>query len=175
MDFFGMGIPEILVIMMLALILFGPGKLPEIAQGIGRAVREFRAATRELTSEFEQAFREVQASTAEVTASVLAVQDETRAALGEIASATQEVAQTVRADQALAPATTPTDPGASSAATRAATSVATEMPVTSPSGNGRREATKDDPLADLVDLENLLESPGSPKTSAPASSDGHWE
>ncbi|MFN3338051.1 MAG: twin-arginine translocase TatA/TatE family subunit, partial [Thermomicrobium sp.] len=107
MDFFGMGIGEILVIMMLALILFGPGKLPEIAAGIGRAVREFRNATRELTSEFEQAFREVQTSTAEVTTSVLSVQQETRAALSEVATTTQQAAQAIVADQVAAPATAP--------------------------------------------------------------------
>ncbi len=165
MDFFGMGIGEILVILMLALILFGPGKLPEIAAGIGRAVREFRNATRELTSEFEQAFREVQTSTAEVTTSVLSVQQETRAALSEVATTTQQAAQVVAADQALAPATSP-----------AAAAVPPPSPVlsttTNPaSTNGRREPTKEDPLADLVDLDELLSDAASPSSAA----ESHWE
>lgn len=165
MDFFGMGIGEILVIMMLALILFGPGKLPEIAAGIGRAVREFRNATRELTIEFEQAFREVQTSTAEVTTSVLSVQQETRAALSEVATTTQQAAQAVVADQAPAPATAP-----------AAASVPPPSPVLSTAtnftaANGRREPTKEDPLADLVDLDDLLnDTPSSSSTT-----ESHWE
>lgn len=150
MDIFGMGIPELLVIMMLALILFGPGKLPEIAMTIGRAVREFRNATRELTSEFEQAFREVQTSTSEVATSVLSVQQETQAALTEVATVTQQSIHTATSDQRLAPVTTPAV--ATVPAPAADPTPAVRPPVT----NGRREPTKDDPLADLVDIEELL-------------------
>ncbi|MCM8746702.1 twin-arginine translocase TatA/TatE family subunit [Thermomicrobium sp. CFH 73360] len=164
MDFFGMGIGEILVIMMLALILFGPGKLPEIAAGIGRAVREFRNATRELTSEFEQAFREVQTSTAEVTTSVLSVQQETRAALSEVATTTQQAAQAITADQAPAPVTTPAE--ASVPPPSPVLSTATHVTV----ANGRREPTKEDPLADLVDLDDLLND-----TSSFKATESHWE
>ncbi|MCX2726107.1 twin-arginine translocase TatA/TatE family subunit [Thermomicrobium sp. 4228-Ro] len=170
MDFFGMGLSEILVIMMLALILFGPGKLPEIAQGIGRAVREFRAATRELTSEFEQAFREVQESTAEVTTSVLAVQEETRAALGEAAATTQDIARLVTADQAPAPVTAPAQTAVSAAVSQPATGASVApVPATALAANGRREPSKDDPLADLDGLDALLDG----REAVDAT--GHWE
>lgn len=49
MDIFGMGPLEILLILVVALIVFGPGKLPEIASGLGKAVREFRRMSSELT------------------------------------------------------------------------------------------------------------------------------
>ncbi len=52
MNFLGLGPGELLLIMVLALIVFGPGKLPEIGQGLGRAVREFRKATDSITREF---------------------------------------------------------------------------------------------------------------------------
>lgn len=42
---FGIGMMELLVILVLALIFIGPNKLPEIARALGRGVREFRRAT----------------------------------------------------------------------------------------------------------------------------------
>ena len=39
---FGLGMPELVVIMVIALIIFGPKKLPEIGQAIGKGIREFR-------------------------------------------------------------------------------------------------------------------------------------
>ena len=54
MDFFGMGPMEILLILIVALLVFGPGKLPEIGRGIGRSVREFRKAVRDLAQNLEE-------------------------------------------------------------------------------------------------------------------------
>jgi sec-independent protein translocase protein TatA len=44
---FGIGMPEFLVIMVIALIIFGPGKLPEIGNSIGKAIRGFKKAMNE--------------------------------------------------------------------------------------------------------------------------------
>jgi TatA/E family protein of Tat protein translocase len=49
-----MGPMELMVILVLALIIFGPGKLPEIAGQVGRVVRDFRRTTAELSSEFNR-------------------------------------------------------------------------------------------------------------------------
>ncbi len=43
---FGMGIGELLVILVIVLVIFGAGKLPEIGEGLGRGVRNFRKAMR---------------------------------------------------------------------------------------------------------------------------------
>lgn len=43
------GMPELLVVFGLALIIFGPGKLPEIGKSFGRGIREFKDATNELS------------------------------------------------------------------------------------------------------------------------------
>lgn len=51
MEFFGMGAGEILLILLLALIIWGPGKIPEIARTLGKTMRAFRKATFDLTSE----------------------------------------------------------------------------------------------------------------------------
>ena len=45
---FNIGAPELIILLVLALIIFGPGKLPEVGQALGRTVREFRHAQNEL-------------------------------------------------------------------------------------------------------------------------------
>jgi sec-independent protein translocase protein TatA len=44
---FGIGIPELIIILVIILIIFGAGKLPEIGGGLGKAIRNFRNATNE--------------------------------------------------------------------------------------------------------------------------------
>ena len=41
---FGIGVPELIVIMVIALIIFGPGKLPEIGSALGKGIRDFKKA-----------------------------------------------------------------------------------------------------------------------------------
>ncbi|GBC62017.1 hypothetical protein DENIS_2980 [Desulfonema ishimotonii] len=50
---FGMGMPEILLILAIALIVIGPKKLPELAKSLGRAMNEFKKATSELKETME--------------------------------------------------------------------------------------------------------------------------
>ncbi len=45
---FGIGIPEILIILVVALLVLGPQKLPELAKALGKAMGEFKRATRDL-------------------------------------------------------------------------------------------------------------------------------
>ena len=56
---FGIGMPELLLILGLALIVLGPKKLPELAKALGKGLAEFRRATDELKEEFRQIEREV--------------------------------------------------------------------------------------------------------------------
>lgn len=45
---FGISMPEILIVMVIALIVIGPSKLPDLAKAIGRGLAEFRKATQEI-------------------------------------------------------------------------------------------------------------------------------
>jgi sec-independent protein translocase protein TatA len=49
--FSNIGIPGLILILVLALIIFGPKKLPEIGKAFGQTLREFKKSTRELTSD----------------------------------------------------------------------------------------------------------------------------
>ena len=42
---FGIGMPELIIILIIILIIFGAGKLPEIGSGIGKGIRNFKKAT----------------------------------------------------------------------------------------------------------------------------------
>jgi sec-independent protein translocase protein TatB len=50
---FGLGFFEILIILVLALILLGPQRLPDAAKQLGKSLREFKKATEDLKSQFE--------------------------------------------------------------------------------------------------------------------------
>ena len=52
---FGIGMPELLVIMVVALIVLGPKRLPDVAKALGKGLAEFRKATADLTGELRGA------------------------------------------------------------------------------------------------------------------------
>lgn len=56
MGSFGIGISEVLVILVLALLIVGPGKVPDIARGLGKALRQFNKYSSGLTSQFRDEF-----------------------------------------------------------------------------------------------------------------------
>jgi sec-independent protein translocase protein TatB len=76
MNFLGMGPMELLLIVVLALIVFGPARLPEIMGQVGKAIGDFRRATSELSDEFN---RTIQAELQETRAVV----EETKATLSD--------------------------------------------------------------------------------------------
>jgi len=44
---FGIGIPELMILLVIVLVIFGANKLPEIGSGMGRAIKNFKKATNE--------------------------------------------------------------------------------------------------------------------------------
>jgi TatA/E family protein of Tat protein translocase len=57
---FNIGLPEMLIILAIALIVFGPNKLPELARAFGKAMREFRKATEEVKESFREETRDLE-------------------------------------------------------------------------------------------------------------------
>ena len=52
------GVSELLIILVVVLIFFGPAKLPALAKSMGQAVSEFRKGAKEISKEFEEAVTE---------------------------------------------------------------------------------------------------------------------
>jgi sec-independent protein translocase protein TatA len=53
-NFFNIGLPEMALILVLALLIFGPKKLPEIGRSLGKAIRGFQEASKEFETEFKK-------------------------------------------------------------------------------------------------------------------------
>lgn len=54
-----LGAPEIILIAVVILILFGARKIPEFMQGLGKGVREFRKASRDIQDEIEKESKQI--------------------------------------------------------------------------------------------------------------------
>lgn len=48
---FGLGLPELLLILVIGLVFFGPGKLPDVGKALGSSMREFKQAVNEASPE----------------------------------------------------------------------------------------------------------------------------
>jgi len=60
-NMFGFGHWELLIILLIALIIFGAGKLPEIGSGMGNAIRNFKKGVKEVESEIKEAPEKIEA------------------------------------------------------------------------------------------------------------------
>ncbi len=60
MNVFGIGLPEMAIIFVVALLIFGPKKLPEIGRTFGKTLRSFQDASREFQEEFEKEAKAVE-------------------------------------------------------------------------------------------------------------------
>jgi sec-independent protein translocase protein TatA len=61
-----LGVPEMMIIFILALVLFGPKKLPEIGRTVGKAITEFRRASSELKETFNKEIQQLESETAPI-------------------------------------------------------------------------------------------------------------
>lgn len=62
-----LGVPELIIILVIVLILFGAGKLAEVGGALGRGIREFRKASREVDEATKEAEAEAKAAKAEAS------------------------------------------------------------------------------------------------------------
>ena len=73
---FGFGHGEILIILVIILLVFGAKRIPEMAQGLGRGIREFRGAVKEVQEEISEDNPQKQNSTIKTTPDSNSVQQE---------------------------------------------------------------------------------------------------
>ena len=57
MNFFGIGIPEIAVIVILALLIFGPKRLPQLGKTIGKTLKGLQTASKEFENEINKTLK----------------------------------------------------------------------------------------------------------------------
>jgi sec-independent protein translocase protein TatB len=154
---FGIGYQEMFVILVVALVVFGPARLPELAGQVGRWVRDFRRMSSDLTGEFEKTFAEVEEVKKSFQREFQSIQDEvegvgksTRGDLKKLSGKSPAAAKKATASSAKATSST-----ASAAATRAEKRAARASAAASAAGgNGAAKtlvlpATKADPLSDV--------------------------
>ena len=63
---FGIGMPELIVIFIVALLVFGPKKLPELGKALGRGLAEFKRATEEIKNEISSEVQEIEKQAADL-------------------------------------------------------------------------------------------------------------
>ena len=63
---FGIGMPELIVIFIVALLVFGPKKLPELGKSLGRGLAEFKRATEEIKNEISSEVHEIEKQAADL-------------------------------------------------------------------------------------------------------------
>ena len=121
MDFFGIGLLEILAVLLLMAVIFGPHRLPEVAAQFGRSIRMLREAARGFRDEYLTDFEEVRGEYLNVR--------------GDIKSADSAIRQDLeQADQDVRTAVKEAEADASTAV-QAAESAAVARPIPTPTAN----------------------------------------
>lgn len=101
MNVFGIGLPEMGLIMIVALLVFGPKKLPEIGRSMGKALKGFQDASKEFETEFKKEAERIEKTVAEPMKATL---EKPRALApdedGETAPADADIAEAEIVDEA---------------------------------------------------------------------------
>jgi sec-independent protein translocase protein TatB len=169
MSFFGMGAWEITIILVAALVIFGPDRLPEMAGKVGKQIRDLRQMSSDLTGEFErsagvQEFKSaVQGEIAGVKSQVDSVTSSVKRDLDKAGS---KVSSTTKAAT-----TSSTSKVTSTTAAKSTTSSTTKTAAGKTTSTAKKEqpkATKKDPLADLGFFEESTSTNKPAATSKPA-------
>ena len=103
------GMPELIIIFVIALIIFGPRKLPELGRSLGKSLSEFKRASNELKSTLEEEIR-LDEQRANLEASRKEKEKESAAAAPPAPAAPDTPANTVPGDSSAVPLAPPSPP-----------------------------------------------------------------
>jgi Tat protein translocase TatB subunit len=165
MNIMGMGWQEMMLILVGALIIFGPTRLPEVAGQLGKAMRDLRKMTAELTGELERTAGVGDIKKA-VQSELAGIQKEVNSATAgvnrELNKATSSVNSSVQSAAAAAKGTSSTTTSSTTAAAKPATSTSAKSTTSTSTSSAPTapKVSKKDPLADLFAL-----SEGEPATA----------
>jgi sec-independent protein translocase protein TatA len=120
MEFFGIGASELMVLLVIAIVMFGPDKIPTMAAQVGKTIREFRKYTSDLTKEFDAATgdlrKEFQDIAGDIKGEIQATQADLRSQLdltsylnGDAAAATVAAGATTATEAAPATLAVPSE------------------------------------------------------------------
>jgi len=187
---FGIGYQEMFIVLVVALVIFGPKRLPELAGQVGRWVRDFRRMSSDLTGEFEKTFAEVDEVKKSFQREMRGIQEEVegvgKSARGDLKkSGAKAIADGKKASvgtakkgtAAAATASNPTRPTSSSKTTPTANEAGANGARTNTERGGKLDgtapgaipvATKADPLADVSFFDLDVELPAAKNGSAAA-------
>ncbi|MEZ4665393.1 MAG: Sec-independent protein translocase protein TatB [Thermomicrobiales bacterium] len=171
MGFLGMGVQEIVIIAIVALIIFGPERLPELAGQAGKLLRDARRMTSDLQGEFEreagvnvrelrsQVDREIAGVKGELTGATNTLQKEVNSAKRTAQSAANSANKsgskttTAKSTSTSSSSTTSKSSSVSSAKTTGTAAKTAKVEEVKPI------ASKSDPLADVSFMDNVGEAP----------------
>ena len=157
---FGIGYQEMFIVLVVALVIFGPSRLPELAGQVGRWVRDFRRMSADLTGEFEKTFAEVDEVKKSFTREMQSIQSEVEG-VGKSARGDLKKSETKSVGMGKKSPTGAIKSGTASSATKTATGAKTVSANGRSTKTGRagrltglssgplQVATKADPLADV--------------------------
>jgi len=185
MNFLGMGPMEIAVILIVALMIFGPGKLPEVAGQAGKMLRDFKKMTADLSDEFEKTAgldeikKTVQKEMAGIQSEVSGVTSGVKKELTSAQNTVKGATSTAKKPTTTAAKTTSTaaKTTSSTAAKSTTSSTAKSTAASKPAAGAAKTAepvkleppkvSKANPLADVSFLNDILEAePAKPVTRA---------
>jgi sec-independent protein translocase protein TatB len=108
---FGIGLPELIIIMVIALIVIGPNKLPDAARALGKGMREFRKATQDLKDslDFDEGIQDIKHELADTISGIDKALDTEESAERKHTEEDKESREEVRDEATREPQTSETD------------------------------------------------------------------
>jgi sec-independent protein translocase protein TatB len=181
-----LSIPHMIVVFIIVLVVFGPNKLPELARGLGKLMAEFRKASTDFKSAFEQEMRDIERQTmlaerkkaADAAAAAAAATQQAPAAAATLATPAGTDTQLATGDGGSATGGAATDLSAPKDTRETEALVVT--PVAEAVARGTEEnltATSNNGVSHTAELENALGKPNrmtapqEPSTAAVATND----